>query len=157
MGTGDCHADLVALRGELGLDDYVEMPGRVPDDFVATALSTADLGLCPDPKNPLNDLSTMNKTMEYMSFGLPVVAFDLRETRVSAGAAAAYAVPNDVSDLACTIVRLLDDPERRVRMARLGRERVVSELEWDHQRGAYLRVYADLVAAGRRPSVVVGG
>jgi glycosyltransferase involved in cell wall biosynthesis len=156
MGTGDCHHDLVALRGELGLDEYVEMPGRVPDDFVATALSTADLGLCPDPKNPLNDLSTMNKTMEYMSFGIPVVAFDLRETRVSAGAAAAYASPNDVSDLACTIVRLLDDPERRARMARLGRERVVRELEWEHQRGAYLRVYADLVAAGRRPVVVVG-
>jgi len=156
MGTGDCHHDLVALRGELGLDEYVEMPGRVPDDFVATALSTADLGLCPDPKNPLNDLSTMNKTMEYMSFGIPVVAFDLRETRVSAGAAAAYASPNDVSDLACTIVRLLDDPERRAQMARLGRERVVRELEWEHQRGAYLRVYADLVAAGRRPVVVVG-
>ena len=154
MGAGDCHHDLVALRGELGLDEYVEMPGRVPDDFVATALSTADLGLCPDPKNPLNDLSTMNKTMEYMSFGIPVVAFDLRETRVSAGAAAAYASPNDVTDLACTIVRLLDDPERRARMARLGRERVERELEWEHQRGAYLRVYADLVAAGRRPVVV---
>ena len=47
--------------------------------------------MSPDPKNPLNDVSTMNKTMEYMAFELPVVAFDLRETRVSAGDAGVYA------------------------------------------------------------------
>ena len=80
----------VALRDELGLTDHVELPGRVPDELVAEVLSTADVGLSPDPKNPLNDVSTMNKTMEYMAFGLPVVAFDLRETRVSAGDAAVY-------------------------------------------------------------------
>ena len=85
MGAGDSYLELVALRDQLGLEAYVELPGRVPDSFVSKVLSTADLGLCPDPMNPLNDLSTMNKTMEYMAFGLPVVAFDLRETRVSAG------------------------------------------------------------------------
>ncbi len=62
----------------------MEFTGRAPDELVAQILSTADVGLSPDPKNPLNDLSTMNKTMEYMAFELPVVAFDLRETRVSA-------------------------------------------------------------------------
>ena len=66
----------------------------------AAILSTADVGISPDPKNPLNDVSTMNKTMEYMAFGLPVVAFDLRETRISAGDAAVYATPNDVTELA---------------------------------------------------------
>ena len=85
MGSGDCFDELVALRDELGLADYVEFTGRVPDDVVREVLSTADIGLSPDPKNPLNDVSTMNKTMEYMAFELPVVAFDLRETRVSAG------------------------------------------------------------------------
>ena len=70
--------------------DYVEFTGRVPDDVVVDVLSTADIGLSPDPKNPLNDVSTMNKTLEYMAFGLPVVAFDLKETRVSAGHAAVY-------------------------------------------------------------------
>ena len=93
MGAGDCHADLVAERDRLGLQDYVELPGRVPDAYVADVLSTADVGLSPDPLNPLNDVSTMNKTMEYMAFGLPVVAFDLLETRVSADEAAVYADP----------------------------------------------------------------
>ena len=81
---------LVALRDELKLSGHVEFTGRAPDELVGKVMSTADVGLSPDPMNPLNDLSTMNKTMEYMSFELPVVAFDLRETRVSAGDAAVY-------------------------------------------------------------------
>ena len=85
IGSGDCFDELVALRDELGLAGHVEFTGRAPDELVARILSTADVGLSPDPKNPLNDLSTMNKSMEYMAFELPVVAFDLRETRVSVG------------------------------------------------------------------------
>ena len=91
IGAGDCFDDLVALRDRLDLAEWVTFTGRIPDAEVAAILSTADLGISPDPKNPLNDLSTMNKTMEYMAFGLPVVAFDLRETRVSAGDAGVYA------------------------------------------------------------------
>jgi glycosyltransferase involved in cell wall biosynthesis len=120
----------------------------VPDAEVANVLSSADLGISPDPKNPLNDLSTMNKTMEYMAFGLPVVAFDLRETRVSAGEAATYARPNDVADLARRLVELLDDPERRAVMGQIGRDRVEKELAWAHQARRYLLVY-ELLATCR--------
>ena len=91
---------------------------------MAAILSTADVGISPDPKNPLNDVSTMNKTMEYMAFDLPVVAFDLRETRVSASDAAVYATPNDVEELAQLLVDLIDDEARRRSMGRAGRTRV---------------------------------
>ena len=133
MGTGDCFDELIALRDELGLGDYVEFTGRVPDDVVHEVLSTADVGLSPDPKNPLNDVSTMNKTMEYMAFELPVVAFDLQETRVSAGGAAVYAEPNRIDDYARAIVELLDDEPRRKEMGELGRLRIEDELAWPHQ------------------------
>ena len=83
-------------------------------------MSTADAGLSPDPKNPLNDVSTMNKTMEYMAFGLPVVAFDLRETRVSAGDAAVYVQPNDEQEYAEAIVALMDDEPRRAQHGEAG-------------------------------------
>ena len=105
-------------------------------------MSTADVGLSPDPMNPLNDVSTMNKTMEYMAFELPVVAFDLRETRVSAADAAVYVdSPNDVRDYAEAIVDLIDDEEERARMGKLGRARVEQKLAWRHQERAYLGVY----------------
>ena len=148
MGTGDCHADLVAERDRLGLQDFVELPGRVSDATVAGVLSAATVGLCPDPKNPLNDVSTMNKTMEYMAFGLPVVAFDLAETRVSAQDAAVYVRSGRVEDYARAIVDLVDLPEVCAEMCRVGRERVELVLSWSHQRQAYLDVYDGLLGQG---------
>jgi glycosyltransferase involved in cell wall biosynthesis len=144
IGSGDCFDGLVALRDELGLADYVEFTGRAPDELVARILSTADVGLSPDPKNPLNDLSTMNKSMEYMAFELPVVAFDLRETRVSVGDAGVYVEPNDMREYAKAIVELMDDEPRRTLLGKLGRARVEQELAWCHQERAYLSVYQRL-------------
>jgi glycosyltransferase involved in cell wall biosynthesis len=150
IGSGDCFDDLVALRDRLGLAGHVEFTGRAPDEQVMHIMSTADAGLSPDPKNPLNDVSTMNKTMEYMVFGLPVVAFDLRETRVSAGDAAVYVQPNDEQQYAEAIVALLDDEPRREVMGKLARERVEQELAWDHQESTYLGVYKRVLGqAGR--------
>jgi glycosyltransferase involved in cell wall biosynthesis len=146
IGAGDCFDELVALRDELKLNGHVEFTGRAPDEMVSRIMSTADVGLSPDPKNPLNDVSTMNKTMEYMAFQLPVVAFDLRETRVSAGEAAVYAKPNDVHEYANAIVDLLDDEAVRVQLGKIGRSRVESELAWKHQERAYLGVYERVIA-----------
>jgi glycosyltransferase involved in cell wall biosynthesis len=141
IGSGDCFDELVVLRDRLNLNGHVEFTGRVPDDLVKKILSTAHVGLSPDPKNPLNDVSTMNKTMEYMAFELPVVAFDLRETRVSAGDAAVYVQPNDVREYAKAIVDLMDDEALRAQLAKVGRARVEDELAWSHQARAYLGVY----------------
>ena len=147
IGSGDCFNELVALRDQLGLAGHVEFTGRVPDELVKRILSTADVGLSPDPKNPLNDLSTMNKSMEYMAFELPVVAFDLRETRVSVADAGVYVKPNDVRDYAAAIVELVDDEAKRARLGKLGRARVEQELAWSHQERAYLGVYERLTGA----------
>jgi glycosyltransferase involved in cell wall biosynthesis len=141
VGSGDCFEALVALCGELELTDQVLFTGRVSDDVLSSILSTADVGLCPDPKNPLNDVSTMNKTMEYMAYSVPVVAFDLRETRVSAGDSALYATPNDVGELATKVLELLDDEERRRAMGEHGRQRIVDHLAWFHQKTDYVGVY----------------
>jgi len=149
MGSGDSYDELAALRDELRMQDYLELPGRVPDETVLDVLSTAEVGLSPDPKNPLNDLSTMNKTMEYMAFELPVVAFDLKETRVSAGEAACYIKSGDVPAYAKAIVELLDDQETRESMGRLGRLRISEELGWPHQREAYVGVYDKLLGRDR--------
>src|SRR6478672_4548720 len=156
MGSGDMRPQLLAERDRLGLGDYVEMPGRVSDEVMADVLSTADIGLCPDPLNPLNEVSTMNKTMEYMAFEVPVVAFDLRETKVSAGEAARYVTPNSVEDYARTIVELVDDAEARERMGRLGRQRVEDHLAWSHQQVAYRAVFDELVGLGGRHHAVTG-
>ena len=146
-----------AVHGTKGLADHVEFTGRVPDEFVTRVMSTANVGLSPDPKNPLNDLSTMNKSMEYMSFGLPVIAFDLRETRVSCGDAGVYVTPNDEYEYALAIAALMDDEPKRAEQGKLGRERVEQELAWSHQERAYLGVYERLLGSATRTLVRARG
>jgi asparagine synthase (glutamine-hydrolysing) len=144
IGDGDAAPQLRRLAEDLKLGDHVVFTGRIPDAAVAGILSTAVIGLCPDPRNPLNDVSTMNKTMEYMAYGLPVVAFDLVETKVSAGPAARYAEPNRATDFAEKILELLDDELCRDRMGETGRRRVEEQLAWRCQVPAYIGLYAEL-------------
>jgi glycosyltransferase involved in cell wall biosynthesis len=148
MGTGDAFEEMVALSEELGVSDIVEFPGRVPDEFVQRCLSTADVCLSPDPLNPLNDVSTMNKVVEYMAMGRPIVSFDLLEARVSAGDAAVYVPGNDELAFATATDALLRDPERRRRMGEWGRNRVQQELSWEVSRRALLQFYDRCFAGG---------
>jgi glycosyltransferase involved in cell wall biosynthesis len=151
LGDGDTYEQVRALVRKLDLEDYVAMPGFVDDDQLTAYLSTADLGLCPEPRNLFNEVSTMVKTMEYMAFELPVLAFDLKETRYSAGDAAVYVTANDVTEFAAAIAALLDDPDRRAAMGRAGRRRVEQTLGWPHQAPAYVRVFDELT--GRSSAV----
>ncbi|MDQ3932903.1 MAG: glycosyltransferase family 4 protein [Actinomycetota bacterium] len=154
LGFGDCLEDLRRLAQELDLAEWVTFTGRADDELIAAYLSTADLGLAPDPKNGFNDLCTMNKVVEYMAFGLPVVSFDLKETRVSAGPAGFYVKDNDPRDFALAIDLLLDDPDRRREMGELARARIEGQLSWEHQAPAYVGLYQRLLAAPSEQRVI---
>ena len=155
LGFGDCLNELQTLSVELGIERHVTFTGRADASVISRYLSTADLGICPDPHSPLNNVSTMNKTMEYMAFGLPVVSFDLPETAVSAGDAAVYVPGNDPRDLARAVAQLLDDPPLRAELGRRGRQRAVQALDWCVQAPNYVAVFDQLVNAGKRDLVVV--
>jgi glycosyltransferase involved in cell wall biosynthesis len=148
LGEGDSYQQVRKLVDELDLEDYVTMPGFVVDDELSAFLSTADLGLCPEPRNPLNEVSTLVKVMEYMAFELPVVAFDLKETRLSADGAAVYVTPNETKEFAAAIAALLDDPDRRAAMGRAGRRRVEEVLGWPHQAPRYVALFDQLTRRG---------
>jgi len=152
LGFGDCLTDLKRLSQELNLSEYVTFTGRVGASDIGDYLSTAAVGVCPDPKNPLNDVSTMNKTMEYMAYGVPIVSFDLTETRVSAGPAARYVRSGDLDGFAREWMRLLDDDDERVRLGVLARERVSRDLDWAPQAERYVQLWCDLLGV---PAVAV--
>jgi glycosyltransferase involved in cell wall biosynthesis len=144
LGFGDCLEDLKAHSTSLGLDDFVEFTGRVGPAQIGAYLSTASVGLSPDPFSPLNDVSTMNKTMEYMAYALPVVAYRLTETVVSAGECAVYVEPGDEHGLADAVLAVLDDPERAATLGKAGRARAEQDLDWRPQSEAYVRLYDEL-------------
>jgi glycosyltransferase involved in cell wall biosynthesis len=147
LGYGDCYDDVVSVARSSGVEDRVTFAGRCGPEELATYLRTAAVGLSVDPPTPFNEISTMNKTLEYMSFALPVVTFDLAEARVSAGPAAVYVEGTDVEGFATEVAKLLDDPERRRSLGELGRARIVDLFAWSHQEGPYVEVYRKLLPA----------
>jgi glycosyltransferase involved in cell wall biosynthesis len=144
IGEGDSRHELEVLARDLGLADYVWFTGYIPDEDLLRYLSTAEICLDPNPSSPLNDVSTWIKVMEYMALGKPIVSFDLKETRISAGEAAIYVTPNDESGFAKAIARLMDDPDERLRMGAYGRARVHQELNWHVTSQNLLRAYSRL-------------
>ena len=141
VGGGTSLEDMKAYAVELGVADYVTFTGRVPDRELLEMLNTADVCVNPDLANEMNDKSTMNKIMEYMALGKPIVQFDLTEGRFSAQDASLYARKNDYIDFADKILQLIDDEELRTAMGRLGRQRVTNELEWRYEAPKLLAAY----------------
>lgn len=149
-GGGPALAEVKADAEARGLADHVTFTGRCSDADLFSALSTADVCVNPDRPNDMNDKSTMNKIMEYMALGKPIVQFDLTEGRFSARDASLYATCTDPKDFGAKIVELLDDPERRRAMGAYGRERVKSELAWTHEAPKLLAAYDGLFSASAR-------
>ena len=131
MGAGPEYGKLVKLRDQLRLQEFVDLPGRVSNEFLFSALQTIDLGVACDPINTYNDHCTMNKTLEYMAFGKPQVMFDTKEGRASAGEAASYVAENSAEKLGEAVVGLLDNPAARAKMGQIGALRTKEELNWE--------------------------
>ena len=148
VGGGTSLEQMKQMAHDMGIADYVTFTGRVPDQQLLEMLNTSDVCVNPDVANDMNDKSTMNKIMEYMALGKPIVQFDLVEGKVSAREASLYALKNDPIDMARKIVELLDDPARREQMGAFGRHRVINELEWKYEAPKLLAAYARLFPAG---------
>ena len=158
LGHSDVHFVIVGFGPHLdevikdaeshGLSDYFTFTGPLYDTELLKALNEMDIGVSPDPHNTMNDISTMNKIMEYMTLEKPAVQFDLTEGRASAGDAALYARHNDPKDFAEKLAWLIENPEEGRKMGQRGRQRVLQNLSWEHSvphlLAAYDRIFAKM-------------
>ena len=159
LGQRDVHFVIAGFGPELeavkqdaidkGLVDYFTFTGPLYGPDLLAALNAIDIGVSPDPKNAMNDISTMNKVMEYMTLKKPMVQFDLTEGRVSAGGASLYARANDPVDFAQKIADLIADPKAGEQMGKKGRKRVLEDLSWAHTAPQLIAAY-DRIFAKRR-------
>lgn len=145
MGSGPALDELRVLNKTLDLERYVEFPGRVSNEFLADVLNTADVCVNPDIPSEMNDKSTMNKIMEYMAFGKPIVQYTLKEGQFSADRSSLYAKNTDTNDFAEKILWLLDHPEEAKEMGQFGRTRVENELSWNFERPKLISAYKKLL------------
>jgi glycosyltransferase involved in cell wall biosynthesis len=136
-----------ALATKMGLDDVVDFLGRVDDATLFSVLSTADVCVNPDRPNVMNDKSTMNKIMEYMALGKPIVQFDLTEGRFSAMDSSLYARNTDTADFGDKILTLLDDEPLRARMGAFGQKRVNDVLAWKYEAPKLIQAYDKLLGS----------
>lgn len=143
LGDGSTRPQAVAQVKEWGLESFVHMPGMVLDNLLLRQyLSTADVCLSPEPLTPLNKHSTFIKVAEYMAMGKPIVAYDLPETRFTAQEAAIYVPPGDTKEYGQALAALMDNPAQRQHMGTFGRERILSDLSWEHQKQNLFQAYA---------------
>src|SRR5215218_3486110 len=152
LGDGECLEETRSLCANLGLQRHVSLPGWLPERQVFAYLATADVGLDTSLQAEVSPV----KVLEYMAFGLPVVAFDLQETRAIATGAGRLVSRGDVRQLAAEISRLLDCELDRRALGAVGRARVADDLCWERQRVHYLRVVARLATPDATSPAVIG-
>jgi glycosyltransferase involved in cell wall biosynthesis len=145
IGGGPDQRHMKDLALNLKLSEWVYFTGRVTDEVLWQYLATADVCVDPDPYTQWSNFSTMNKIIEYLAFGKPVVAFNLTEHRRSAGGAAVYAEPNDNSSLAVNIRELLVNEERREAMGRYGQRRFCEHLAWENSEKELIKMFSGLL------------
>ena len=145
VGGGTSLEDVKNMAVEMGVDEYVDFYGRVSDQMLLDVLNTCDVCVNPDKPTEMNNLSTMNKIMEYMAMKKPIVQFDLKEGRASAQQASLYALNNDTDDFAEKIMWLLDHEEESAEMAEYGYKRVLNKLSWDHESVKLKKFYAKVL------------
>lgn len=146
VGGGTDVEKLKQLSKEMGLSEYVDFYGRVSDEILIGILNTADICVNPDKPTEMNNLSTMNKIMEYMALKKAIVQFDLKEGRFSAQKASLYAANDSTDDFAEKIIYLLDNEKIRNEMGEYGYNRVLTELSWEYESKKLVNVYKQLLA-----------
>ena len=145
VGGGTSLDDIKKLAQDMGLNDYVDFYGRVSDQVLLDVLNTCDVCVNPDKPTEMNNLSTMNKIMEYMALKKPIVQYDLKEGRASAGKASLYAKNHDTLDFADKISWLLDHEQESREMAEYGYHRVLNQLSWEHESQKLIDFYAKVL------------
>jgi glycosyltransferase involved in cell wall biosynthesis len=136
------------LASELGIEDRILFTGHLGAERWVSVLSAADICIEPAPANPVNNISTTNKIMDYMALGKPSVGYGHCEQRITAGDAALYANPNDPRDMARQIALLIEDPDLRARTGEIGRRRIKEHLAWHHQKERLLTLCGSLAPKG---------
>lgn len=145
MGGGPALEELRELNKKLELDKFVVFPGRVSNEYLADVLNTADVCVNPDVPSEMNDKSTMNKIMEYMAFGKPIVQYTLKEGMFSAREASLYAKNTDTTDFAKKILWILENPEQAHAMGAFGRNRIEKELCWEFEKPKLINAYKKIL------------
>jgi len=122
---------------DLGLRDYVTFTGRVPYNDAPRFLSLCDIAVGPK----ISFAEGNGKLINYMSVGLPTVAFDIPMNKELLGEFGVYAKLKDTQDLAGCILHLMESSNERIRLSNKLRERAVEKFSLEKFADYLMGVY----------------
>ena len=136
------------MAEELGLAGHVSFPGRIPYTEAHRYLALGDVAVA--PKMSLTEGN--GKIYNYMSMGLPVVAFDAVPNREILGDLGVYARLGDADDLARGVTNVLSRPQFAAELSTGLRSRAVREMSWSERVDDLLDVYQEALGWSVAPS-----
>jgi len=144
IGGGTELDKIKALACKSGISEHVDFYGLLSDDkLINDILNACDICVNPDPPGPYNNLITTNKVMEYMALKKPMIQFDLKEGKFSAGKASLYA--QDMNDYVDKILWLVSNPDACIEMGEYGFNRVRNQLCWEFESKKLVNFYSNVL------------
>ena len=130
VGDGQMKQELIEFAEQVGVSNRMIFTGMVPYQKIPLYMNASDV--CVLPKKPMKTGYSPLKLCEYMACGKPVVAtrtdgFEILE-EFNAGV---LMNPENPSEFAQAIIKLLQDPDLRVQMGENGRKYVVDNRSWE--------------------------
>lgn len=141
VGVGTELESLKDYAKELGISEYVTFTGWLQGEELIAAINTFDIGAVPDEADDYNNKCTMNKIMEYMTLGKPIVQYELEEGRFSAQQASLYVDNRNEAEFAEKLLTLLGDEELRNAMGESGIQRMHEQLGWQYEKPKLISAY----------------
>jgi glycosyltransferase involved in cell wall biosynthesis len=139
-GGGDSVDKYRSLASELGIADNTEFLGRLSDEDLWVAYKSSGVFALPS----LNRLEGFGiVALEALSCGTPVITTPVAGSSdfIQRHNAGLIIPPNDVSALAVSIRKLLDNPDEARIMGERGALAVRDEFDWDSIAGRVVDVY----------------
>lgn len=130
IGDGELRASLEALAQERGLSDRIAFRGALPQPQVVAAMREADLFVLPTKPAPGGDRDGLpNVLMEAASQELPILATAFAGTPefIEDGVHGVLVPPGSPAALSRALRALATEPERRHRLGRAARHRLVQD------------------------------
>jgi len=147
-GAGPLESELRASAAKLNMTDRVDFLGMVPQSKLPLLYQQATLAVFPFivTKSGVQEGFGL-VVVEAMGCCCPVIAGDLpaiQDTVVHEENGLIFPSGN-AQVLADSILKLLDDPEFRARLAGEGRKSVVQNFDWEIIAGRYAEIYGKLI------------
>ena len=128
VGDGRERVRLESLSRQLGVEQSVEMVGRVPYDQVQRWISSMDICLLPFERSELTDSALPLKIHEYAASRRPIISSNLFEVRRMYGDLLLYAQGSEQISLA--VRQIVDNPKGTIKRVRRSYFRATKTYCW---------------------------